>query len=572
MLALALAGCTRDKATPGQPPSVLLITVDTLRADRVGAYGDTLARTPYMDALARDGVSFTKAFTPAPLTLPAHASLMTGLLPPQHGVRGNGGFALGRDHATLAEALRARGLRTGAFVGGFPLERRFGLARGFDHYGDTFDRAPGIHFDFAERRADRVVAEALSWLAEEAGPVFAWVHVFDPHAPYDPPPDFRTEDPYRGEIAFTDQALGVLLEAWNARPGPSFVALTADHGEAFGEHGEESHSLFVYDTTLRVPLVLRGPGLPAGRRLEAPVSLIDLAATLVARVDGAAALPVGAPPPRLPGRDLVENLRTPPSPSPPLYAETLSPRLDFGWSDLRALRDGRYKYVRAPRPELYDVEADPGEERNLAAREGVTRERLSSALDAMLRRLGDEEARRGPDSEAAESLRALGYVQGPGGSGSAADPKDKVDVALRIARATGPFSSQEEAVRVYRDLAARDPRNPLVNLRLADALLRAGRARESIAPFRSVVAGGPRVVDAHVGLATAYAQLGRMGDARSVLEAALRIDSANGQVQFNLGELSRVAGDVAAARSRYEAALRDPVTARRAEERLATLR
>jgi choline-sulfatase len=573
MLALALAGCTKDAAAPKGPlPSVLLITVDTLRADRVGAWGDVLARTPHMDALARDGVSFAKAFTPAPLTLPAHASLMTGLLPPQHGVRGNGGFALGKEHPTLAEALRARGLRTGAFVGGFPLERRFGLARGFDHYGDAFERPPGIHFDFAERRADRVVGEALSWLAEEPGPVFVWVHVFDPHAPYDPPTDFGTADPYRGEIAFTDEALGDLLAAWDARPGPSFVALTADHGEAFGEHGEESHSLFVYDTTLRVPLVLRGPGLPAGRRLSAPVGLADLAATLVARVEGARAHPPVSPPPRLPGRDLLEDLRAAPSSPALLYAETLSPRLDFGWSDLRALRDGRYKYVRAPRPELYDVEADPGEEKDLSAREPAVRERLSVALEAMLRRLGDDETRRGPDPEAAERLRALGYIQGPGGAGSAADPKDKIDVALRIARATGPFSSQEEAVRVYRDLAARDPENPLVNLRLADALLRAGRTRESLAPFRKVVAGGPRGVDAHVGLATAYLQLGRPSDARRALEAALLIDPGSGQVQFNLGELARVAGDVAAARTRYQAALRDPATKGRAEERLRLLR
>ena len=571
MLALALAGCTRDAAAPkGPPPSVLLITIDTLRADRLGAYGDTLARTPHMDALARAGVSFARAFTPAPLTLPAHASLMTGLLPPQHGVRGNGGFALGKDHATLAEALRARGLRTGAFVGGFPLERRFGLARGFDHYGDVFDRAPGIHFDFAERRADRVVEEALSWLAGQAGPVFAWVHVFDPHAPYDAPPDFRTADPYRGEIAFTDKALGALLTAWDARPGPSFTALTADHGEAFGEHGEESHSLFVYDTTLRVPLVLRGPGLPAGRRLETPVGLADLAATLVARVDGAVTPEGASPPPRLPGRDLLEDLRAPSSSPAPLYAETLSPRLDFGWSDLRALRDGRYKYVRAPRPELYDVLADPGETRDLSAREPAVRERLRSALESMLRRLGDREVRTAPDSEAAERLRALGYVQGPGGAGSAADPKDKVDVALRIARATGPFASQEEAARVYRDIVSRDPENPLVNLRLADALLRAGRAREAIAPFRKVVAGGPPASTRTWGWPL---HMRTSGDSETrVALWRQRSSSIPGTARSSStwASCSSAAGDVAAARSRYEAALRDPDHARRAEERLAT--
>jgi tetratricopeptide (TPR) repeat protein len=542
---------------------VLLVTVDTLRADRVGAFGDTLARTPHIDALARAGVSFAKAFTPVPLTLPAHASLMTGLLPPQHGVRGNG-MALGAGPPTLAEALNARGLETAAFVGGFPLERRFGLTRGFDVYDDAFGRATGIHFDFAERRADRVVEAALGWLAGRSGPVFVWVHLFDPHAPYDPPAEFRGSDPYRGEIAFADEALGRLFAAWDARPGASFVALASDHGEAFGEHGEESHSLFVYDTTLRVPLVLRGPRLPAGKTVETPVGLADLAATIAARVSEPGAT-AAAP---LPGRDLLAETGE----RAPLYAETLAPRLDFGWSDLRALREGRFKYVRAPRPELYDVEADPGETRDLSAREPAARDRLAATLEAMLARLGDAESPRGPDADAAERLRALGYVQGPGGRGSAADPKDRIDVALRIARATGPFASQDEAARVYRDIAARDPENPLVNLRLADALLRAGRARESIAPFRKVVAGNPRTVDAHVGLATAYAQLERWDDARRVLEAALRIDPASGQVQFNLGELARTSGDLKAARAHYEAALKDPVTADRARERINSIR
>ncbi len=572
-LGLGGAGCTKEApAKTGPPPSVLLITVDTLRADRVGAYGDKRARTPTMDALARAGLSFDAAFTPVPMTLPAHASVMTGLLPPQHGVRGNGAFALGPSFPTLAEILRGRGLRTAGFVGGFPLERRFGLARGFDHYDDAFERAHGMHFEFAERRADRVVAAAQAWLGGEPGPVFVWVHVFDPHAPYDPPPAFRGDDPYRGEIAFADDALGKLLATWDARTGPSFVALASDHGEAFGEHGEESHSLFLYDTTLRVPLVLRGPGIPAGRRVGAPVGLAELGATLVARVDETATRARASPAPGLPGRDLVAEVRTPSPSSAPLYAETLAPRLDFGWSDLRALRDGRYKYVRAPRPELFDLGADPGETKDLSAREPAVRARLSAALEALLRRLGDTETRAAPDAEAGERLRALGYVQGPGGAASGADPKDKIDVALRIARAAGPFPSPGEAARVYREIKALDPDNPLVNLRLADALLRAGRPREAIAPFRKVVDGGPRTVDAHVGLATTYAELGRMTDAKRVLEEALRIDPRSGQVRFNLGELARAAGDLAAARAQYEAALVDPVTAERARERLRTLK
>jgi arylsulfatase A-like enzyme len=536
---------------------VLLVTVDTLRADRLGCYGDALARTPHMDALAKQGTLFERAFSPVPLTLPAHASILTGLLPPAHGVRGNGAFALPAGPVTLAEALHARGLSTAAFIGGFPLERRFGLARGFDHYDDAVVRADGVHFSFAERRADQVVDAALRWLAGQPGPVFVWVHLFDPHAPYEPPPPFRGGDPYRGEVAAADAAIGVLMAAWDARPGPSVVALLSDHGEAFGEHREESHSLFVYDTTLRVPLVIRGPGIGSGRRVPAPaVGIEDVAATLLARAPG--------PGPRVPGRDLL----APGLAEGALYAETLAPRLDFGWSDLRAWRRGRHKYVRAPLEELYDLDADPGETENLAAREPETARRLASELQEALARLGEGESRRQADPEAAERLRSLGYAQGPGARGSGADPKDRVEVALAIARASGPFPDHEAAARAYRAIAAQDPENPLVNLRLADALLRSGRPGEAVRYFEAVVASGPRSADPFVGLATAYASTGRMEKARRVLESGLVVEPQSGQIHFNLGEIARTSGDALAARRSYEAALRDPVTRERAQARL----
>ena len=313
-----------------EPPlSVLLITLDTLRADRVGAYGDGKARTPALDALARQGVVFERAYTPAPITLPAHVSLMTGLQPPAHGVRGNGAFALGSDVPTLAEALKASGRRTAAFVGGFPLSRRFGLGRGFDLYDDAMSKAPGVNYDFAERRARDVVDSATRWMSENPGPVFVWVHLFDPHAPYDPPPEFRTDDPYRDEIASTDAAVSTLMSAWDARGGRSIVVATSDHGEAFGEHGEWSHSLFIYDTTLRVPLLIRGPGFAAGKRASVNVGLTDIPATILE----AAGVAAGS----IPGIALAKALG-PGAPDRALYAETLAPRLDFGWSDLRSCR------------------------------------------------------------------------------------------------------------------------------------------------------------------------------------------------------------------------------------------
>ncbi len=558
LLALAMAACRAPApaAAPAPPPSVLMITIDTLRADRVGAYGDAAARTPTIDALARAGVLFEAAYSAAPITLPSHATLLTGLLPPAHGVRGNGSFALGPEPRTLAEALKARGLRTAAFVGAFPLVRRFGLARGFDHYDDALERAPGLHFEFPERRADAVVGAARAWLETQPGPVFVWIHLYDPHAPHAPPEGFRGPDPYRGEIAFTDSALAPLLSTWDARPGASVVVLTADHGEAFGEHDEESHSLFVYDTTLRVPLVVRGPGVPAGRRVTEPVGLVDVAAT-VSDLAGATALP---------GTSL-RTQWTPGSAAPaPLYAETLSPKLDFGWSDLRAWRDGRYKLIRAPRPELYDTAADPGETTNLIARETERARQMGAALDAAL--ATDVASPQVADPETVERLRSLGYVQGPGGRGSGADPKDRTAVARRIAAAVGPFTGPEDVARTYRAIAALDPENPLVNFRLADALLRAGRGREAILLFRKVVDGGPRSADPFVGLATAYAQAGRLAEAKTVLERALTVDASNGQVHYNLGEIARIAGDRATAQRQYTAALEDPVTRARAQARL----
>jgi choline-sulfatase len=562
LVGLLAAGCARGQvpATPPPPGSVLLITVDTLRADRLGAYGDEAARTPHMDALAAGGVRFDRAYTPSPVTLPAHTSIMTGLLPPAHGVRGNGAFALGPGLPTLAEALRARGLATAAFVGGFPLARRFGLARGFDDYDDAMGKPPGVSYEFAERRADAVVESARRWLAAHPGRVFAWVHLFDPHAPYDPPAAFRAPDPYRGEIAAADAAIGALMAAWSARPEPSLVVLTADHGEAFGEHGEQSHSLFVYDTTLRVPLVVRGPGWPAGRPVTTPVGLTDLAATIVDAVGPGAGVP---------GRSLRRFLDG--SPAEPLYAETLAPRLDFGWSDLRALRDGRYKYIRAPRPELYDVQQDPAESRDVSAAHPEIATRLGGELERVIVASGEVESRRDADADTAERLRSLGYVQGPQARGSGADPKDMADVALLIARAAGPFPDHAAAAAAYRTIAMRDPANPLVNLRLADALLRAGRAEDAVPYYKKVIAARPRTADAFVGLASAHAERGRMAQAREVLTEALAVDPASGQVHYNLGEVARVGGDLETARREYTAALADPVTRDRAQARLQAL-
>ncbi|MCA1560031.1 MAG: sulfatase [Acidobacteria bacterium] len=261
---LALAGCGRDA---GRPPNLVLVTIDTLRADRVGCYGDREVATPTLDALCRDGQKLDPVATPAPLTLPAHVSLLTGLEPPEHGVRANGAFVLREEHHTLAEILRARGYRTAAFVGAFPLERRFGLAQGFDIYDDRFDTDPG-GFHYRERRAAAVVDASVTWLTHSRGdgPFLLWVHLYDPHDPYAAPEPFASrfeDDPYRGEIAFVDAELGRLFGALRQQGwwDDTCVIVTADHGEGLGEHGEDTHGFFVYESTTRVPLIVK-----AGRR------------------------------------------------------------------------------------------------------------------------------------------------------------------------------------------------------------------------------------------------------------------------------------------------------------------
>jgi tetratricopeptide (TPR) repeat protein len=296
--------------------------------------------------------------------------------------------------------------------------------------------------------------------------------------------------------------------------------------------------------------------------VAAAVGITDLAATLLELAGGAGST--------LPGRSLLGALQDPPSSG--LYAETLAPRLDFGWSELRAWRDGRYKYIRAPRPELYDVAADPGEKEDLSVRQPEVLGQMAAALDRALASAGESSALRALDPEAAERLRALGYALGPGGRGSGADPKDVVEVARRLARAAGPFPGFEAAVRAYKEIAALDPANPLVNFRLADALLRAGRARESVAYYKKVLAAGPTSADPHVGLASAYAEMGRLDEAQAVLEQGIAVDPRSGQAQYNLGEIARVRRNRDQARARYRAALEDPATRDRAQARLDELR
>ena len=517
--------CRREAATvaPARAPNVVMLTIDTLRADRVGAYGRTTARTPVMDALARTGTRFDRAYATAPITLTSHATLMSGRYPPGHGARHNGLRV--RDEVPLvAEAFARAGFRTGAFVGAFPLDRRFGLQRGFQTYGDRMPRSGGRPAN--ERPGHAVVDEAIAWLRTlNHSRFFLWVHIFEPHAPYGQASDGRPVDVrYDDEVAEADRQAGRLLDAARAE-GDAIVVVAGDHGEAFGEHGEIAHSLFVYDTTLRVPLIFNGPGI-AAHVSDSAVSLIDVAPTLVHLTQ--------LPPFDSDGVDLSPAFGGKPIPPRRLYAESFAPLLDFGWSPLRALREDGWKYIEAPRPELFNVERDPGETADMVASEAVrsaaARERVNGYSAATL------DARRSLDHDASARLQALGYI-GQSGTGAAsnADPKERRELAAEIARITSGELQGQGLERALRRVLAADRSNPQMNMRLGFALADDGRCRDAVPFFEAAIAHGMPGADPHLGLARCYAMARQVDRAAAELRTADRVEPENPVALANLG-------------------------------------
>jgi len=506
-------------------PSVLLVTFDTTRADALGCYGRRPSPTPNVDRLAREGVRFEQALSPAPLTVPAHASLMTGLVPRRHGVRDNAPDRLGPGVATLAERLAAGGWHTAAVVGAAVLDRTTGLDRGFARYDDSVRVGPRRWFDWRERGASQVLEAARARLAALEPPFLLWVHFYDPHRPYVPPGRFsgRFGD-YHGEVAFADEAFGELLDLARGAVGERglVVVLAGDHGESLGEHGERDHGVFVYQATQHVPLILAGPRIPAGRVVHERVGLVDVAPTLYGLLgldrpeglDGRDLAPLWAA--RRRGR------------APVVYElESVHPSRAWGWAPLAALVRGRFKYVAAPKPELYDLALDPGEQRNLVAeRAGPARQLAGMLAD---RYAGDPEftgsedtppaAGDEEDAERRAMLRSLGYA---GGAGRIAgeprpDPKDaigwleEIDRARRLlSRPRDPRAAGAEAARLVRAVLERNPANHEARLVLAQALLFRSDAAGAVAVLEEATRRVPDDERAFVILARAW--LARRGD------------------------------------------------------------
>lgn len=549
----------RASTAAGERLSVVLVTLDTLRADRLGAYGYAQAETPHLDRLAGLGQRFDQAMAAAPLTLPSHATLLSGRLPQHHGLRLNGAGTLPPELPTLASVLGAAGFRTGAFVGAFVLDRRFGLARGFEVYDDEIPRDPtrpeGLE---AERPGHAVVDAATAWLAQaDPRPFFLWVHLFDAHAPYEPPEPYRgrhLDQPYDGEVAELDHQVGRLLEALGrtSQAERTIVAVVADHGEGLGDHGELTHGLLLYEPTVRVPLLLQGPGLPAGRTVATPVSTADLAPTLAALA--------GVPFPALglDGRDLSAALLAGGEPAAgDLYAETTYPSL-FGWSPLSAVRRGRFKYIDAPQPELYDLDDDPREANDLRAVERRTVADLAARLTE-LTRFSRTASPAGLDAETKARLASLGYVGGGAGGapGSGRSPREAAVLFREFEEAhwallAGRF---REASQRLEKLVAADPGNPVFRASLGEAVRKSGDLTRAAELYRQATAAAPRDPQNWYNLAVTLREAGRPGEAAQALGEALRLDPDHAEAHNALGILHIFEGRLPAARDQLARAV-----------------
>ena len=547
-LTVLAGGCAAKPARP----NILLITLDTTRADHIGAYGSARAKTPNLDRLAASGVLFERAIAAAPLTLPAHASLLTGRYPFRHGVRNNGSFTLAETTPTLATALRAAGYRTAAFVSAFVLDRRYGLARGFDAYDDRLE---------LERGAAATAKAAGDWLgaaASDPHPFFVWVHFYDPHDPYEPPPPFKAafaDSPYDGEIAFADQQIGELLGRLHATGGDAslLIAVAGDHGESLGEHGEATHGLFVYEGAIRIPMTVTGANLPRGQRVGALVRGVDLAPTLL---DVAGVAPLAD----ADGRSLIPLVRGTGAGPQDAYSETYFPQLYMNWAPLRSLQDARWKFIDAPAAELYDVQNDAAERANRAATDPA---RTAAFRRAVVAAAGGAE-RPTPtahvDRETAEKLAALGYVGAAiaapapdqADKASRPDPKAMIDVFNQLRDANTALQHRQFTVAAHaaRVVLARDRDNAFATMILARADLEEGRYREAADGYRRYATLVGASADAHHWRAIALSRLGDADQAIAEEDAAIALDASD-------ADAHELRGGLLASRGRTDASLVD---------------
>jgi arylsulfatase A-like enzyme/Tfp pilus assembly protein PilF len=552
--------------------NVLLVTLDTTRADRLHTYGFAQAATPHLDRLAARGVTFERAIAPAPLTLPAHSTMFTGKSPPAHGVRDNGGFFLREAELTLAERLRAIGYRTAGFVGAYVLDSKWGLAQGFETYADDFDLSRERRLSLAaiDRPANDVTDRALKWLDGVAqSKFFAWVHYYDAHSPYDPPEPFKSRfsnRPYVGEIAFVDSQVGRLLDWLDGRglASKTVVVVLGDHGESLGEHAESTHAFFVYEGVLHVPFIVRAPyEMMAGRRVGDVVRTVDLLPTVadLLGLEVADDLEGESLAPLMTGTRRELGLAA--------YSEATYPRFHFGWSDLRALRSGRFKYIAAPRPELYDLESDPREERNLYDERRALGDRMAGELEALERRFEQPDEASTVvvevDPDARDRLAALGYVgtfvtQTAGADRSGlADPKDKIALFNLMTSAREASKREPEsdaAIRALEQVVAEDPDVIDAWFMLGNEHTRRRQHQRAIDMYRRALALKPDYDLAVINMANAYRSLGKDDEALVGYRRFMELDPKNAQIRYEAAQIMLDAGALDEAAEQLQEALR----------------
>lgn len=569
------------------PAHVILITIDTLRADHLGCYGNRTVLTPTADQLGRDGVIFRRALAPVPLTLPSHVAILTGTYPMWNGVEDLTTTGLVAGIPTLAEVFKKHGYSTAAFVSAFVLNSMWGLKRGFDTYDDAInpqdEKSPG--HPRLERRGSVTVDHTLRWLEGQGSrSFFLWLHLYDPHTPYEPPEPFKTRfrmHPYEGEIAYADQQLGRLmafLQAHNLYDS-SLILLASDHGEGLGEHGEQAHGLFIYNSTVHVPLILKPPGdiKPARHSIDQVVNTVDIAPTLTQACGFPAADSAN-----FQGRSLLPLLRLPSAGAPREgYSESLYPRTSFGWHSLHGIETERYHYVEAPREELYDIEADPGETHNLQGEKpsiaATLRENMHTLEARYSRPAAPSQASPTLDMEKLRELRSLGYVGGSapeplqGDASGAADPKDRVRFYTRVIHATElaedgrwgesnallseaavedpksylpPFLMGEnalgqrqyhEAMDYYRRALEINPRYDLAAMGMGHAALEGGDPAGAVKAFQWALELNPRNFVVKIAMAGAYEKLNRLTDASNLEKEVLVSHPEEGKVNSDYG-------------------------------------
>ena len=589
---------TAPRRGPSQYPNIILITLDTTRADRMGFLGSKRGLTPNLDALAKQGVVFSRAYSHVPLTTASHTTILTGTYPQFNHVD-DFGVPLSAKLPYLPDLLHHRGYQTGAFVGSLILDPLDGTAPGFDRGFDVYDagfhmrRLGADRYKTVERRGEVVVAHALGWLSQIPDkPFFLWVHLYDAHDPYDPPPPYKQRfatQPYDGEIAYADSCVGKLLDALRQHGlyDETLIAVMADHGESLGAHGENTHGVFLYDETLHVPLLIKLPlNHWAGRRIEARAGLVDVAPTILA----AAGL---TPPSEMQGQSLLGLVKAEPDakageslPDRPAYAETDYPHRAFGWSSLRALRTGKYLFIQAPERELYNQASDPEEVHNLAGTSKAVADTLASQLvdfrDKTSQSLVDLAK---PDPEKMQKLQALGYVGSDTGPAqdaqvlSGADPKSRIEIAnlLHDAMFDVEDARYEQAIPLLQRALAVQPEMPVANMQYGIAQTRLRHFNLAIAPLRKAVAlqpdngmghyelglalfetgdwkgaapefeaaagRAPRWADAHFSLAAVYARIDRVPDAMTELDTTLALSPDHYRANLLRGRILSLQGN-----------------------------